>query len=93
MAEQDPQGEAQRVPARRMRGAGAVDVFIGADAYQINEGEILEVGVWPWELTEAHGWERVTRREVRAAAQERAQEPEPAATEPEPEPEQAEGVA
>jgi hypothetical protein len=68
MADQDPQEEPQRVPVRRMRGAGAVDVFIGSDAYQVNEGDILEAGVWPWEVTPEHGWERVTKKEARQSA-------------------------
>lgn len=71
MSEQDPQEEPKRVPARRRAGAGPVDVFVGDGAYQINEGDILEVGVWPWEITEEHGWERVTQREARAARSER----------------------
>lgn len=60
--------EPRRVPARRRKGSGAVTVMTPETATEVAEGDIYEPGVWPWEITEDHGWERVSRTEARASA-------------------------
>lgn len=64
--------EQKRVPARRRVGAGPV--FMAVEGIEVAEGEVYELGVWPEELTEAHGWEAVTKTQVREARAEAAKE-------------------